>query len=387
MSFKLDIAGCGRRIASNVCRRTTGVHRNWQYSCRLQRRTLATVPGRPDVSTSEFRLNLSYPGTTNFKKDSKRKTAYRFQKGDVKRASLIEFFGAGGPAIPTTPWEWPPSLEHGHFSANETEAVGRLTDYIRRYGFAFVTEVPTESAEPTKELLEKIAFIRQTHYGGFYDFIPDLALADTAYTNLALAAHTDTTYFSEPAGLQAFHLLSHTDPLSEGQPGADLGGQSLFVDGFYAAKILKAEYPLAFTVLSRVKLPWHASGNKGITISPDKLYPVFERDEGTRKVVRIRWNNDDRGVVPFDDRFDTAVWYKAARKWNDILKRESLEYRYQLKPGTLVVFDNWRVLHGRTAFTGVRRICGAYINRDDFISRWRNTNYPQDEVLRQVTGW
>lgn len=25
-----------------------------------------------------------------------------------------------------------------------------------------------------------------------------------------------------------------------------------------------------------------------------------------------------------------------------------------------LVFDNWRVLHGRSAFTGVRRICGGY---------------------------
>lgn len=26
----------------------------------------------------------------------------------------------------------------------------------------------------------------------------------------------------------------------------------------------------------------------------------------------------------------------------------------------VVVFDNWRVLHGRSAFEGLRRICGAY---------------------------
>lgn len=55
-------------------------------------------------------------------------------------------------------------------------------------GFAFVTGVPTDSAEATKKLLEKIAFIRETHYGGFYDFVPDLAHADTAYTTQALAA-------------------------------------------------------------------------------------------------------------------------------------------------------------------------------------------------------
>jgi len=27
---------------------------------------------------------------------------------------------------------------------------------------------------------------------------------------------------------------------------------------------------------------------------------------------------------------------------------------------TCLVFDNWRVLHGRSAFTGHRRMCGAY---------------------------
>lgn len=25
-----------------------------------------------------------------------------------------------------------------------------------------------------------------------------------------------------------------------------------------------------------------------------------------------------------------------------------------------LVFNNWRVMHGRTAFKGTRRICGAY---------------------------
>lgn len=52
------------------------------------------------------------------------------------------------------------------------------------------------------------------------------------------------------------------------------------------------------------------------------------------------------------------------------------------------VFDNWRVLHGRAAFTGKRRMCGAYsewheserhehcadislVNRDDYISRFK----------------
>ncbi|ORY71575.1 trimethyllysine dioxygenase [Pseudomassariella vexata] len=294
----------------------------------------------------------------------------------------LEYFGADGSQYSTA---WPPSVQNQDILSDETKAVGRLTDLISKFGFAFITGVPIESGEATEKLLEKIAFIRHTHYGGFYDFIPNLAMADTAYTNIALAAHTDTTYFSDPAGLQAFHLLSHSDPNAK-DGTATLGGQSLLVDGFYAASLLKEEDPKAFQVLSQVRLPWHASGNEGITISPDKLYPVLEVDDRMGKMHRVRWNNDDRGVVPFDGGFSPTEWYDAARKWNSILRRNSVEYWFQLTPGSLLVFNNWRVLHGRSAFTGVRRMCGGYINRDDFISRWRNTNYHREEILRRIIG-
>ncbi|KAI0491100.1 hypothetical protein F4859DRAFT_520662 [Xylaria cf. heliscus] len=289
---------------------------------------------------------------------------------------LIKPFGANG---------HPDSkIEHGEFEKDETRAVARLTDLIRREGFAFVVGVPAESAKPTEDLLRKIAFIRETHYGGFYDFIPDLEHADTAYTTLALAAHTDGTYFTDPPGLQAFHLLSHTDSGPPKGSGAGLGGQSLLVDGFYAAKIMKEEAPVLFDVLTAVGVTSHASGNKGITIVPDKLYPVIELDLEGNAVHRIRWNNDDRGMLPIGGKYSVTQWYEAARKWNEILRRKELEYWFQLEPGKVLIFDNWRALHGRSAFTGRRRICGGYINRDDFISRWRNTNYSRDQVLKQV---
>ncbi|KAK0674022.1 putative Trimethyllysine dioxygenase [Cercophora samala] len=268
---------------------------------------------------------------------------------------------------------------------NSEQGVAELTAKIQKYGFSFIDSTPHHDPDLTRQVLERIAFIRLTHYGGFYDFIPDLAMADTAYTNLALPAHTDNTYFTDPSGLQAFHLLSHTPPPGVSAETAQ-GGASLLVDGFNAARVLKKEDPKAYEILTKVRLPWHASGNAGITITPDKLYPVLEVDGETGELNRVRWNNDDRGVVPFGEGYTPEEWYGAARKWDEILRRGESEFWVQLTPGRVLVFDNWRVMHGRSAFEGIRRICGAYINRDDWISRWRNTNFDRKKVLNSVIG-
>ena len=92
-----------------------------------------------------------------------------------------------------------------------------------------------------------------------------------------------------------------------------------------------------------------------------------------------------------------------ASKFDAILSKLQNQYWFQLTPGKLLsmfldprrsmhlltetVFDNWRVLHGRAAFTGKRRMCGGYINHDDYISRYRQTNMSAEEIeASTVTG-
>lgn len=245
---------------------------------------------------------------------------------------------------------------------------------IREHGFCYVDDTPFSVPKDTKKLLERIAFIRLTHYGGFYDFTADLASRDTAYTALALDAHTDNTYFSDPAGLQAFHLLSHDD----GE-----GGASLLVDGFKVANDLLREDPKAYEVLSTVNLHGHASGNEGMSIQPYRGFPVLNHDPTTGFLVQVQWNSNDRGAIdlPIEK---MEEWYAAAAKWVEILRRPENEYWRQLTPGRVLVFDNWRVMHGRSAFTGKRRICGAYINRDDWISRFKMLHFGKDKVLEAI---
>lgn len=230
--------------------------------------------------------------------------------------------------------------------------------------------------EATESLIERIAFIRPTHYGGFWDFTSDLSHGDTAYTDLALGAHTDTTYFTDPAGLQLFHLLSHTASAESGQ--AATGGASLLVDGFLAAKVLKDVHPEAYKILSTVRISTHSAGDEDTHIRPlpSSGFPILSHDPVTGALIQVRYNNDDRSVLRLcgskDGELDmdaTPAFYDALRKWHAILTSSEGEYWQQLEPGLALIFDNHRVLHGRSAFVGNRRLCGAYVNHDDYRSR------------------
>jgi Taurine catabolism dioxygenase TauD, TfdA family. len=204
-----------------------------------------------------------------------------------------------------------------------------------------------------------------------------------------------------------FHLLSHTGS----------GGKSLLVDGFAAARILQKEAPDSYDVLARKKIRSHASGNEGISIQPFTAYPVFNHASDCR-LYQIRWNSSDRATMDdWDDDKLLEQWYEAAWKWSEILRRPGLEYWEQLQPGKplsmfhpsrlrsankLPVLDNWRVLHGRSAFGGRRRICGGYsmlataewqldsmanlvtVNYDDYMSRYRMTNIGREGVLQRL---
>ncbi|KAF8340291.1 uncharacterized protein EI90DRAFT_2966067 [Cantharellus anzutake] len=253
----------------------------------------------------------------------------------------------------------PPSVDYEAVIGSE-DAVLEWLENVHRYGFCLVNGVPVDP-KLTEELIRRIAFIRETHYGGFWEFSPDLAHGDTAYTNMALKAHTDTTYFTDPCGLQIFHLLSHT----EGS-----GGESLLVDGFRAASILQEKHPEDFEILMRTRVPTHAVGDalyKYTVIGEG--YPIITTRGGEPSM--IRYNNDDRSVIKHMAPEDVAPWYvyRALASWDRVLSSPDSEYWFQLQPGTVVVIDNHRVLHGRAEFTGKRRLCGAYVGKDDYLAR------------------
>ncbi|KAL2824626.1 hypothetical protein BDW59DRAFT_84034 [Aspergillus cavernicola] len=275
--------------------------------------------------------------------------------------------------------QYTPAVEYPTVSYSDVmagdEGVMMWLQNIYDWGFCFVKDTPVDP-ESTEALLKRIAFIRHTHYGGFWDFTADLTYKDTAYTTETLGAHTDNTYFTDPARLQLFHLLSHT--------GGE-GGASLLVDGFKAAQTLLEENQDHARALMSTRHPYHASGNEDVCIQPVEQYPVLKTHSQMRgQLYQIRWNNYDRATKS-DWWFDEQErWYEAAGHFNEIIHRSNMEIWTQLEPGTVLIFDNWRMLHGRSEFTGKRRMCGGYINNDDFISRYRLLKFGRENVLQQL---
>ncbi|SCV70474.1 BQ2448_1868 [Microbotryum intermedium] len=272
----------------------------------------------------------------------------------------------------------PPMVEYDQVMGSE-QGVFEWVKRIHRFGFSFVRGIPP-TPEATEALIRRIAFIRDTHYGGFWDFTADLKHGDLAYSNVMLNSHTDTTYFTDtrtksplsrqPCGLQMFHLLSPAT--------SHKGGHNLLVDGFQAAQTLRETHPEHYEFLSNVLLPSHASGTgsdsipSGVHLTPLVRKPVFNHDPSNGELIQVRWNGDDRGVVGGQgwDGGRMEKWFEALRLWEGVLRSEKSQLWTEMEMGTAVIFDNHRVLHGRSSFVGERRLCGAYVNHDDYRSRY-----------------
>lgn len=109
------------------------------------------------------------------------------------------------------------------------------------------------------------------------------------------------------------------------------------MDGFRAAEILRAESPNDFETLCQVKIRGHSSGNEGIAIMPERAFPVITTEAAKPgrpgRVIQVRWNNDDRAAMAGLPLEDVKRFYRAARKWAEILGRPKSEYWVQLGPG------------------------------------------------------
>lgn len=66
------------------------------------------------------------------------------------------------------------------------------------------------------------------------------------------------------------------------------------------------------------------------------------------------------------------TFYKALKDLTAEIRRPDNEWWFKLTPGTVCIFNNWRILHGRASYIGRRRLVGAYVSHTHFMSVARN---------------
>ena len=235
-----------------------------------------------------------------------------------------------------------------------------LREFLERVesdGFCFVEGTPA-TPEATKAVAARFAYTRETVFGGYYDFTANLEYKDTAYTSLAIGAHTDGTYSLDAPGYQMFHCLA-----------ADCaGGENVLIDGFRIAEVMAREYVEDYNVLTQIAVVGqYLEHDRGIHLMARR--PVFRLD-ARGELLQVSYNNHDR--APFLLPPDRGVaFYRALGTFTRLLRDPRFHYRRRLLPGSVLLFDNWRVLHARDAYTGYRRLAGVYLNKEDVESRLR----------------
>tara|TARA_B100000941_G_C28492216_1_gene548652 strand:- start:846 stop:1946 length:1101 start_codon:yes stop_codon:yes gene_type:complete len=207
-----------------------------------------------------------------------------------------------------------------------------------------------------ESIAKKIGYVRESIFGGLWSFESNNDMADSAYTQNELRPHTDSTYSNDAPGLQLL-LCCHYNAV---------GGESVLVDGFKIAEKIKKEKNDLYELLSSVEVTGQYIGD-GVFLKAKR--PIFRLDKKD-DLVQVSFNNYDRAPFRLSDK-KTKKFYDAIREFDLMVNDRQYQWRYILKPGELLIFNNWRILHGRGSFTGDRKISGCYINKEDFDSSCR----------------
>lgn len=249
---------------------------------------------------------------------------------------------------------------------------------LHLWGLVIIRGVPqTESA--VEQVASRLGHLQATFYGPTWDVVSKPQAENVAYTNEFLCLHQDLMYLKEPPRIQILHCLEN---------GCE-GGDSLFSDGLRAAHDLRLNNEEHYQTLATSPVDFHyAKGghywhNSHPTIKTNSIR--LNRIKG-RTPTGVRWSppfqapfwtalQHGKKTSPFDRQAGFLVkdWQEAAKVFRDSIEDPANMVQFRLRPGDCVVFDNWRVLHGRRAFdtgSGRRHLRGTYVEDQALNSTW-----------------
>lgn len=170
-----------------------------------------------------------------------------------------------------------------------------------------------------------------------------------AYTPYAIGPHTDNPYRDPVPGIQLLHCLINQTS----------GGLSTLVDSLTVAQVLKAEDPRGYQLLSEIAVRFRFFDQETELVG---YHPIIEEGYDGRLVgIHYSPRLDD---LPLLDEPSLQAYQAARKRLSELFEDPRFEKRFKLESGELMMFDNNRVLHGRTEFDpseGERHLQGCLL--------------------------
>ena len=224
-------------------------------------------------------------------------------------------------------------------------------------GFAVIKNMPLAELD---NFISSIGPIHYTEGGRIFTVKSKLGANDIADTDYALPPHNDyQSYMYASHLLQFLHFVENKAT----------GGESILVDGFRVAQDFQRHHPDYFQIL--VETPaqfqqfyteweyYHRRSRQIIELDPKgQVIGVYFGHSHA-----YNWN------IPFDKMENFYAAYSAFFRY---LKSPDYQYRFRLEAGDCLMVQNFRVLHGRTAFdasSGPRHLEVAFVAWDYFTGK------------------
>ena len=220
-----------------------------------------------------------------------------------------------------------------------------------KYGFVIIKNVPTDNNFIVK-FANSIGSVRRTNFGEYFNVKSKIDPNDLAYTSMQLSPHTDNPYRNPVPCIQLLHCIINEVS----------GGFSTIVDGFTVCEDLKKNHPDYFKVLNEIKVKFKFIDKDVVLEDWSELIKL--NDDGTFKQVRFSPRLD---FVPILNKDQLDFYYKARKKLSEMYNSKKYRIEFKLEPKDLIMMDNYRLLHGRTAYEineGNRFLQGCYIDYD-----------------------
>ena len=239
----------------------------------------------------------------------------------------------------------------------DDEALYRWMKQLDQDGLILVKQMPG-TAQALDDVAQRIDYQRRTNFGVTFEVRSEPKPINLAYTALALPLHTDLTNQETPPGYQFLHCLANDSE----------GGESVFADGLKVLEDMREAAPEYFDQLATVAIPFRFHDDAH---DIRHHHPVINLDH-QGNIIELKYNAHLASVFDLPE----ALMHDYYLAYRDLMAR-LLQAKYRLQfglgAGDMVVFDNRRVLHGRTAFesTGHRHLRGCYVDRTEFQSRLR----------------